>query len=290
MRSTYLLSAAMLLTITHALTPSSKRGLIHIPSSLHPSDDTIWLSTPSPPTWYYNYATSPSPAYTTSSMHFVPMLWGAGLSDTGTPFYDTIKAQISRGANITHVLSFNEPDAGHAIGGSNISPALAATRWKAELEPLRSLEIKIGAPSVTGGESGWVWLDEWFAACIGGCTPDFMTVHWYGNYEGLMSHLGRVTARWKDKEVWVTEFGYPGQGVEETRAFVEKAVEGMDRWKNISRYAYFGAFRANVSNVGPNAAMLDKDGKLTDVGALYLGGQATGFTPKTSDGSLTCSF
>jgi len=33
------------------------------------------------------------------------------------------------------------------------------------------------------------------------------------------------------------------------------------------RYAYFGAFRPSVSNIWPDAAMLDQKGRLTDIGA-----------------------
>jgi hypothetical protein len=36
---------------------------------------------------------------------------------------------------------------------------------------------------------------------------------------------------------------------------------------NITHYSYFGAFRSDVSNVGPNATMLTKNGKLTDIEA-----------------------
>ena len=56
--------------------------------------------------------------------------------------------------------------------------------------------------------------------------------------------------------------------------------ESDDRCRNVTRYSYFGAFRSDVSNVGPNAAMLDQNGKLTDIGSWYLGGQETGNTPE----------
>lgn len=45
----------------------------------------------------------------------------------------------------------------------------------------------------------------------------------------------------------------------------------MDRLLYIERYSFFGAFRADVSNVGPNAAMLSSEGTLTDIGRWYLG-------------------
>lgn len=47
----------------------------------------------------------------------------------------------------------------------------------------------------------------------------------------------------------------------------------------MTHYAYFGAVRADASNIGDNAAMLNDDGELTDVGSWYLGGNATGVQP-----------
>lgn len=57
---------------------------------------------------------------------------------------------------------------------------------------------------------------------------------------------------------------------------------------NITRYAYFGSFRSDASNVGPAAAMLTEKGQLTDVGSWYLGGNATGAKPDGS-GATTVS-
>jgi len=48
----------------------------------------------------------------------------------------------------------------------------------------------------------------------------------------------------------------------------------------ITHYSYFGAFRSDTSNVGADAAMLTEKGELTDIGAWYLGQQATGNKPK----------
>ncbi|KAI0586055.1 Glycoside hydrolase family 128 protein [Pyrenophora tritici-repentis] len=293
MRNTLLLSATTaLLTATTTTTAqatattSSKRGLCHVPSSKNPSDDKIWTSGPSPPTWYYNYEKDPSPAYANDpSMHFVPMLWGASASDKGTPFLDTVRKLINSGINITHVLGFNEPDGGHSTGGSNLGVAVAAARWKAEIEPLKELGVKLGAPAVTGAESGWQWLENFFKECGGGCNPDFIPVHWYGNFEGMMSHVDQVTTKWPNMTVWVTEYGYPNQGMEETVSFFNRSVQSFDSWPNVTHYSYFGAFRSDVSNVGKNAAMLTQDGKLTDIGSWYLGGAATNNVPKGSGAS-----
>jgi hypothetical protein len=232
MRRSALLSAtAAILPLTSlAQSSSPKRGLCHIPNG-DAADDKIWTSGPSNPTWYYNYGKDPSSAYVSDkSMQFVPMLWGASPSDTGTPFYDSVKAQIDGGANISYVLGFNEPDGTHATGGSNLEVGLAAQRWIAEIEPLKKLGIKVGGPAVTGGQSGWTWMDNWFSACNGGCNPDFMPVHWYGNFQGMMSHVGQVVGKYPNMTVWVTEYGFPEQKLQATQAFYNQSAQAFDRW------------------------------------------------------------
>lgn len=104
---------------------------------------------------------------------------------------------IDDGRNVTHVLAYNEPDGTSSTGGSSISPSAAATNWISQVEPLRKLGVKTGAPAVTGSQRGLTWLEDFFDACadIGtNCTADFIPLHWYGNFEGLASYLGQVRA------------------------------------------------------------------------------------------------
>jgi hypothetical protein len=177
---TILLSAAAILSPTLAQSTSPKRGLCHVASDKNPNDDRIWTSGPSNPTWYYNYGPNPSSPYSSNkNLQFVPMLWGASDKDTGTPFYDNVKRQIDGGANITYVLGFNEPDGTYATGGANLAVELAAKRWIAEIEPLKKLGVKVGAPAVTGAQSGWTWMENWLKACNGGCNPDFIPLSVY---------------------------------------------------------------------------------------------------------------
>lgn len=65
-----------------------------------------------------------------------------------------------------------------------------------------------------------------------------------------------------------------------TQAFVNISMEYFERLPYVERYALFGAFRSDVSNVGPNAAMLSSGGQLTDVGMWYLGRNGSGMAPK----------
>ena len=162
---------------------SSKRGLVYVPSEENPADDSVWSAPTSDLTWYYNYQASGSAAYANSKLDFVPMLWGV-TDPSDTSFLDAVTAQLKSGVNVTHVLTFNEPDGSQSTGGSNISPAAAAAAWIRQVEPLKDHGVKLGAPAVTGAPSGATWLKSFVSACQGKCSFDFVPVHWYGNFEG----------------------------------------------------------------------------------------------------------
>lgn len=157
------------------------------------------------------------------------MLWGASDSDTGTPFLDSVKSQINSGANISYVLGFNEPDGTTDTGGSGVPADLAARRWIAEIEPLKELGVQLGAPAVTGSPNGFTWLENWLNECDGGCNPDFIPVHWYGNFEGMASHIGQVMGTYPNQTIWVTEWGLPNQNLEDTQANYNTSTEWFDR-------------------------------------------------------------
>ncbi|KAF2835613.1 glycoside hydrolase family 128 protein, partial [Patellaria atrata CBS 101060] len=256
---------------------SSKRGLIHIPNSAH-SDSSIWRDAASSGhlTWYYNYDPVPSPSLLSTPLNFVPMLWG---DDSSLDFPLTVRSLLSSGTNVTHVLGFNEPDGDHETGGSAISPARAAELWREQIEPLREMGIRAGSPATRGNGGGLAWLGQFFEACEG-CEADFIAVHFYGDFEGLASFVGQVRERWRGKDVWVTEYNLPHEDLEPTQEFYNTSSEWFDRLEFVERYSLFGSFRSSVSNVGPNCAMLDQDGELTDIGSWYLGGSFTGNVPK----------
>jgi len=208
------------------------------------------------------------------------MLW----SPT-TTFLSQVKSMISGGRNITHILTYNEPDGTSSTGGSNVQPAVAAANWISQVEPLRKLGVKTGAPAVTGSPSGFTWLQMFFDACHSqgtNCTADFFPVHWYGNFEGLASHVGQVAGTYQNKSIWITEYALNNQSLSDTQSFYNTSAEYFDRISYIGRYSYFGSFRSDVSNVGPNAAMLTQKGQLTDIGSWYLGGAATNNIPSPS--------
>lgn len=157
-----------------------------------------------------------------------------------------------------------------SAGGSNITPQRAVELWRSTIQPLSADGVKLGAPAVSSAPAGTQWLQTFMKACTG-CTVDFVPVHWYGSFEGLASHIGYLGVLFPGVEVWVTELGYAHVGLVETEAFFNASVGYLDRLDAVGRYSWFGAFRADVSNVGPNGAMLDAEGRLTELGGWYLG-------------------
>ncbi|KAI1851533.1 hypothetical protein JX265_012385 [Neoarthrinium moseri] len=272
---------------------SSKRGLVFVPNSQWPEDNNVWVQSGSDLTWYYNYGSTPSSAFTGHSQEdfeFVPMLWGA---ISGTSFLDEVNGLIQGGVNISHVLGFNEPDGESSTGGSNITPARAAQVWVDNIEPLAAKGIKLGLPACTGGWNGIPWLQQFLANCSSlvstdaetkNCTYDFVNIHWYGNFEGLASHMGSYSAAFPNVTQWITEYNLDNQDLSTTQRFFNTSAEYFDRLDYVGRYSYFGSFRSKVSNVGENAVMLNNAGKLTDIGSWYLGVSATGVLPTSVAG------
>ncbi|KAF1816281.1 hypothetical protein P152DRAFT_454546 [Eremomyces bilateralis CBS 781.70] len=222
-------SATTILAFLTSTTLATKRGLIYIPPASGPSDDRIWTQPPSPLTWYYNYQSEPTPSLHSNPLHFVPMLWGAPPPHQPTAFLDAVTAQLARGANITHVLGFNEPDGPPSTGGSALTVEVAAEAWMANMEPLRRRGVKVGLPATTGAPGGRAWLERWLAACEGRCGYDFLTAHWYDNIEGLASHVGEKRQVFgAGMAVWVTEFAYAHQGLAATQEVFNKSLEYLD--------------------------------------------------------------
>ena len=185
-----------------------KRGLCFVHNKKEPQDDKIWVQNGSDITWYYNYEDQPTDLYKNipqDQFEFVPMMWGVGSDSSDTTFLENVKGPINDGINISHVLGFNEPDAGNDVGGSNLEPKVAAEAWVANFEPLGKMGIKLGLPACTGGWGGMPWLRQFLGNCTeiksqGGprrnCTWDFLPVHWYDNFEGLASHIGERLAEY----------------------------------------------------------------------------------------------
>ncbi|KAK7955857.1 uncharacterized protein PG986_005079 [Apiospora aurea] len=266
---------------------SNKRGLVFVPNEQWPQDSQIWVKPGTDLTWYYNYKMTPAPSFADvpqDKFEFVPMMWG---KVDGTTFLDSVNQQLDGGRNISHVLGFNEPD-GAVSGGSNLDPESAAQLWVTNMEPLAKRGVKLGMPAVTGSDRGVKWTQNFATECAKvankNCTFDFLPIHFYGSFEGLASHMGSMSASFPNVTQWITEYNWDNQDLSTTKSFFNTTCEYFDRLDSVARYSYFGSFRSKVSNVGPNAVMLNNDGELTDIGSWYMGGSATGVNPQSAAG------
>lgn len=225
-----LAALALLPAAFSQVSPSSKRGLVFVPNANYPADNNIWDSSSSDLTWYYNYGAEPSAAFSNaSSFQFVPMLWGASNSTSDTSFSTTVQSQISSGANVSYILTFNEPDGSTQTGGSDITADVAAETWIREVEPLKQKGVKLGAPAVTAAPTGFTWLQSFFTACNGNCSADFIPIHWYGNFEGLASHIGQVRGTYPNMSIWITEYADAGANLADSQTFYNQSSQYFDR-------------------------------------------------------------
>lgn len=155
-----LFTTSVLLALVSISLAASKRGLIQV-SSTKSSDDSTLTSSPSSLSWYYNYKTTPTDNI---GLEFVPMLWGP---PEGNYNFTAEVVGLLRGGKVSvkYVLGFNEPDMTGTFGGSDMTPSRAAELWKSEIEPLAAQGVKLGAPGISGSQTGKAWLKEFFGAC-----------------------------------------------------------------------------------------------------------------------------
>ncbi|RPD61865.1 glycoside hydrolase [Lentinus tigrinus ALCF2SS1-7] len=218
--------------------------------------------------WYYTW--NPSSANLNADLEFVPMLWGERqVAQWGSTINDTIQS-----SKVTHVLGFNEPE---ISGQSNMSPSDGAALWKAHIEPLKAQGIHLGSPAPSGAPAGKQWLLDWMDQCQGGCTVDFIAVHYYDiNSTGFMEYLTDYHNTFQ-RPVWVTEWAC--QNFNDANAqcsqqdvvdFMNATQEFMDNTDWVERYAWFGAME-DMQGVNTANALMTSQGKMNTLGEQYIG-------------------
>lgn len=226
--------------------------------------------------WYYTW--SPS-AVDDTQFEFVPMLWGQNQVAQWTDSTSGINATIAA-KKPTAILGMNEPQ---EKGQSNMTPQQGADMWKTYIEPLRAQGLRLGSPAPSGAPSGKTWLQDFLTACNGGCTVDFIALHYYDVNATQFAEYITDFHNTFQRPIWVTEIACqnfnkgPQCTQPETAQFLSQAQGFMDSQDWVERYAWFGVMR-DLQGVNPTNAMLDKSGKITALGRQYLGTEA----PQTS--------
>jgi hypothetical protein len=195
-----------------------------------------------------------------SSLSYVPMLWGP--IDVHTSRWNA-NADAMIAAGSTHLLSFNECDnAGQCNMGAEAAAA-AHVQW---MNPY-SGKAKIGSPAITNSNipgEGLDWLRSFMKKCNEiDCAIDFCVTHWYdlpSATESLFDHISSVSEICGGKKVWVTEFAPVEASEQDIANFMPNVLSRLDSSSTVSAYFYF------YTAVG---SLLSDSGSLSSYGRLY---------------------
>ncbi|EJF62918.1 hypothetical protein DICSQDRAFT_56805 [Dichomitus squalens LYAD-421 SS1] len=229
--------------------------------------------------WYYTWG----PSSIQSNIEFVPQLWGTKqLSQWDSSINGTI-----RSLNVTHALGFNERE---ISGQSNLSPSDASALWQAHIEPLKAQGILLGSPAPSSSPAGKQWLLDWMSACGGGCTIDFVAVHYYDvNSTGFVEYLTDYHDTFQ-KPVWVTEWACQNYNNANEQCSQRDVVDFMNATQQftdetdwLERYAWFDAME-DMQGVNSADALMSSGGKINQLGEQYLGMVAANVSPDYQPG------
>jgi Glycosyl hydrolase catalytic core/Secretion system C-terminal sorting domain len=227
--------------------------------------------------WYYDWGRDD---VSTATQEYAPMMWGAY-----STFETTMNTIISK-TNVTHLMTFNEPDATGQAGGSLLTtdPLVAVPYYK---RTLRSGMRMVSPATREGAYRTWLktFADE---AAVQNLRIDAVAIHWYDwgnicpNFTGCdldMPIPGRTVDmnatnlfnRFKShvtdaynfhqKPIWITEFNASKVRSDAVHAaFIKLALPWLDANPNVERYAYF---------FGNDAPARNADGTLTLAGKAY---------------------
>nr|GAT58540.1 predicted protein [Mycena chlorophos] len=263
---------------TLAVTNTSKAGIAGAGDA---STDMAQFETTGKVSWYYTWGLD---SVSDTDLQFVPMLWGQQDVAQWTDPSSGINATIAQ-RKPTAVLGFNEPQ---ETGQSNLTPQEGAALWKQYIEPLRAQGLRLGSPAPSSAPSGKTWIQDFLTACDGGCTLDFIALHWYDvNATAFIDYINDFHNTF-NLSIWVTEWScqnYNG-GPQCTASQISELLNTTQSYMNsvdwVERYSWFGILR-DLEGVNSLDAMLTSSGKITNLGEQYIG--AAGVQTSGASGS-----
>ncbi|KAF5331943.1 hypothetical protein D9611_008976 [Ephemerocybe angulata] len=235
-------------------------------------------------TWYYTWSVWPVATggglqkTTNVDLEWVPMLWGNRTAgEFSSKIGDALKTAVGDGTGqVKAVLGMNEPE---QPGQSNMTPEQGVEMWLQYMEPLRAMGLRLGSPAVSSGPNGKLWMQDFFKACNGRCSVDFIAMHWYGvNPDAFIAHLYDYYHTFNTTyPLWITEWAchnFVDSSSPCTSSnitdFLAKTQGFMDDTPWVERYSYFGAMK-DLQGVNPVNALMDGKGVISSLGRQYIG-------------------
>lgn len=165
---------------------------------------------------------------------------------------------------------FNEPDRDNP-GTPQFSPAEAARLWLTNMVPLRAQGNTLVSPSISSGEHGRIWIDQWMKM-VASSPPEYLGLHWYGiNALETIKYLENFHKIYPAQPIIVSEWASVSRDYHEVLAFTVQMANWMDSTPWIFEYALIGAQRQVAdSYVSPEATLVKSDGRFTDLMIKYM--------------------
>lgn len=217
--------------------------------------------------WIYSWSPyTPDPNNKYPNMKFMAQLWGW---DQVSDFESVVKAGYAN-----FILGPNEPN---ESGQSNMSPEDGASIWKQHIEPKRALGYQTCSPATSSNPNGLTWVKNWVNACDGGCTFDYVCIHWY---DVKAADFKTYANLWHDtfgKDIFITEFApqnfnggaQPSTG--DIWAFYQEVMPWIKETSWIKGAFPFG-FMHDMSNVNVADQLMASNGQPTDLGYYIING------------------
>jgi len=220
--------------------------------------------------WYYDWTKGVERGQRATGPEYVPMCWDERFVQIGD-----FLAQDQ----VSHLLSFNEPD---GVNQANMPDIVAAVALHKELQ---KAGLRLGSPACEEqdafGAAG-KWLPDFMSeANAQGARVDYINVHWYdwGNNPGVNTHpnpvdvanrlkayLANVYAHHR-KPIWITEFNAnPARPRTVQDGFLQEIMPYLDDCGYVERYAYYQW----PAEAGKTMHFVEPtDGSLTTTGQIY---------------------
>ncbi|KAF8609289.1 hypothetical protein BDV93DRAFT_484764 [Ceratobasidium sp. AG-I] len=194
-----------------------------------------------------------------------PQLWGAKQKSDFT-------AQVKPSGDCGLIFGFNEPN---QEGQSDMSPQDGAALWKEKIEPLRQKGCKLVSPATTSAPSGKKWVQDMLTACNGGCTFDYVGLHWYDvSIDAFKAYVTDFHTTF-GKPIIVSEYACQNfnGGAQCTKDETWNLHQTMVAWFKqtdwVAMYAPFG-FMHEMQGVNDFNQLMASNGNPTDLGYWYL--------------------
>jgi hypothetical protein len=223
--------------------------------------------------WWYDWSNQASSG--TTSIEFVPMIWGTS----------SLGAVVPVGSRF--LLTFNEPN---FKTQADLTAQQAAADWPTIHAQANGIPVVSPAVNFCGSASDssqctdpsvtdpYTYLKDFLADCPG-CEVDYIAVHWYNcDLPSLQAYLeGNVDAGGTlqgfvqfGKPIWLTEFSCDtSHSIADQTAYMQAAIPYLEGNPSVFRYSWFSASPI------PNAELMNSDGSLTNLGVTYVNLPAT---------------